>query len=207
MCDKRFCVPVLTALALAMFILVMRFLPELASWSSWDLCADEDCNVQSWLGALSGWAATVAAAVTVIFLRNQIVEQRKQTEFVLGDAPPTMDITPDLDDPSEMVVRLVNWNRRTLFVRAISLNVGNAMGIMEIKVDGTELGLGDMRWPYPLRGWEDRSNGPHTLQFKIAASEGNKIIREWPQHARVEMSIQLLDDRHSLKTLSALAHP
>ncbi|WP_421591119.1 hypothetical protein [Shinella sp. M27] len=208
MCDKRFCVTVLTVLSLGMFILFMRFLPELANWPEWPLCDEPDCNVQGWLSATSGWAGFIAAGVAVGLTWRQLSQQRKQTDFMLGDAPPTMDVTPDLDDPTEMVVRIVNWNRRAVFIKSIRLNVGNAMGVMELKLDDRVVELAKARWPFPLRGWEDRNQeGPHVLQLKISAASGNELIRVWPNTAEVSVGIQMLDTKHRLQKLSASVHP
>ncbi|MGN7734395.1 hypothetical protein [Ensifer sp. 22564] len=208
MCDKRFCVSVLSALALGMFMLVMRFSPELANWPELPLCEKNNCNVQGWLSATSGWAGFIAAGIAVALTWRQLSQQQKQTDFMLGDAPPTMDVTPDLDDPTEMVVRIVNWNRRAIFIKSVRLNVGNAMGVMEFKLDGNELSLAQVKWPFPLRGWEDRNNtGPHALQMKISASDGKELIRAWPENARVAVDIQMLDTKHRMQRLTASVHP
>lgn len=205
--DKNYCVSVVSILALIAFVFVMRFLPDFLAWQGWDWCGD-DCDVRNWLEATSGWAGFVAAGIAVTLTGRQIRQQQKQTDYMLGDAPPTMDVTPDLDDPTEMVVRIVNWNRRSIFIRSIHINVGNAMGIMELKLDGEEINLGKVRWPFPLRGWEDRNNkGPHALQMKISAAEGDKILSEWPKHAEVIVGTQMLDMKHRVQSLKASVHP
>ncbi len=202
--DKRYCVTIFSTLALIAFVFVMRFLPDLFAWQASDLCGD-DCDVRSWLEATSGWAGFVAAGIAVILTGRQIRQQQKQTDFMLGDAPPTMDVTPYLDDPTEMVVRIVNWNRRSIFIKSIDVNVGNAIGIMELKLDDKEVDLGKVRWPFPLRGWEDRNNsGPHALQMKISAAEGDKIVSDWPKHAEVIVGTQMLDTKHRVQSLRPL---
>ncbi|WP_416066078.1 hypothetical protein ACK9YZ_06925 [Rhizobium sp. ZK1] len=205
--DRNYCVTIISALALTAFIFVMRFLPDFLAWQGWDWCGS-NCNVRDWLEGTSGWAGFLAAVIAVALTTRQIRQQQKQTDFMLGDAPPTMDVTPDLDDPTEMVVRIVNWNRRSIFIKSIQLNVGNAMGVMELKLDGREVGLAQMRWPFPLRGWEDRNNsGPHALQMKISAADGDKIINDWPKNAEVVVSMQMLDTRHRTQSLRASVHP
>jgi hypothetical protein len=82
-------------------------------WDFTDFCpSDESKNLalrgREWISAASGYFATLAAAGTVYFLCQQNIEQKRQTAFMLGDAPPTVDITRDLEDPEQVVVRLVN---------------------------------------------------------------------------------------------------
>lgn len=149
--DKNFCVTIVSALALVAFTFVMRFLPDFLAWQGWDWCGG-NCYFRDWLEATSGWAGFVAAGMAVALTRRQISQQQKQTDFILGDAPPTMDVTPDLDDPTEMVVRIVNWNRRAIFIKSVQLNVGNAMGIMELKLDGNQLNLARTLGPIHCAG-------------------------------------------------------
>jgi hypothetical protein len=205
--DKNYCVTIVSILGLIAFVFVMRFLPDFLASKGWDLCGT-DCDFRSWLEATSGWAGFVAAGIAVALTSRQIRQQQKQTDFMLGDAPPTMDVTPDLDDPSEMVVRIVNWNRRSILIRSVDVNVGDALGVMEYKLDGEEVSAAKVRWPFPLRGWENRNNeAPHALQMKISAAEDDKIIRDWPKNAEVVVGLQMLDTKHQTHILRASVHP
>ncbi|MBP1862164.1 hypothetical protein [Rhizobium herbae] len=164
-------------------------------------------RVRNWLGALSGWVAAIVAGATMLPLYRQLRHVRRQTDFQLGDALPTIDVTPDLDDSRIMVVRVVNWNRRGMLVHRIASNLTTNVGLHETKLDGEVVALGQFRWPMPLRGWEDRSKSPHTLQLKIFAGPDDDILRDWPPRAKVILKVQLLADTHTLKELSASVHP
>lgn len=166
-----------------------------------------EARVRDWLAALSGWVAAAVAGFTILPLYRQLRHQQRQTDFQLGDALPTIDVTPDLDDSDVMVVRLVNWNRRGMIVHKLGTNIGKSLGLHEVKLDGTVVDLKNMRWPIPLRGWENRSVGPHTVQLKIFADAGEEILREWPSDAKVILGIQILADTHTLTELSASVHP
>lgn len=167
-------------------------------------CQGESCTVQGWLSATSGWFGLIAALIAVALTWRQIAQQQKQTDFLLGDADPTIDVVPDINDPGEIVVRIVNWNRRAVFIRTIGLNVGNATAAMELKLDGAEVPMHKVRWPLYIRGWENRNGGgPHTFQMKISASDNNELIRDWPRNAAVHADIQMLDATHRLERLSA----
>lgn len=162
---------------------------------------------REWVGSLSGWIAALVAATTLWPLYRQLQHQQRQTDFQLGDALPTIDVTPDLDDTEVMVVRLVNWNRRGLLIHRLGTNLQKTLGLHETKVDGTTVPIEQMSWPLPLRGWEDRSKGPHHLQFKVFADAGEEILREWPPRAEVIVGVQVLGDRHVMINLTASVHP
>ncbi|UHS60594.1 hypothetical protein HRR99_03190 [Agrobacterium vaccinii] len=82
--------------------------------------ADESC-FREWVGALSGWAAAVAAGITIVSLRQQAEAARKQTDFQLGDAPPSLDAVQHAEDNRRVVIRIRNWNRRSMILRRIAL--------------------------------------------------------------------------------------
>ncbi len=119
--DRQFCVTITTAIALLSFAFFMRFLPDFVEWQGWVWCSSDACNIQGWLGALSGWFGGFAAFATIIFIIRQLREQRRQTDFSVGDALPTMDALEHLEDSSELVVRIVNWNRRGIVVRNLDI--------------------------------------------------------------------------------------
>jgi hypothetical protein len=163
--------------------------------AEWCGVADEHC-LREWIGALSGWAAAIAAGVTLVALYDQIREQRKQTDFILGDAPPTLDVIQDLDDEEEIVLRLVNWNRRGVILKTIELEDFDAnIGVMDFKENGKPKNLKDRSPPY-LRGWENRSQGPNSFQFKLSASVDNVLVRDWPRHSTISVTLQIIGDIH-----------
>ncbi|MDP9590609.1 UNVERIFIED_ORG: hypothetical protein J2W19_003173 [Shinella zoogloeoides] len=211
MCDKRFCVTVLTALALGMFILFMRFLPELVNWPQWPLCGQPDCNVQGWLSATSGWAGFIAAGVAVALTWRQLSQQRKQTDFMLGDASPTMDAIEHLNDSSELVVRIVNWNRRAIVVRFLDVENEDTI-IMPNKLtiddkirptDPIDFGVK----PFAIKGWENRSVAPSHAEIRLAAFKVHgpnlSFGKNWKDIPRITATIQILGDSHRVKLLKA----
>ncbi|QGJ74710.1 hypothetical protein [Sinorhizobium meliloti] len=201
MSDRGFCVTVTSALALIAFVFVMRFLPDFLAWKGWPACGPEDCNIQSWLSALSGWVAAGAAFITIRYINKQIAEQRKQTDFQLGDAKPTLDCVQDLEDPEELVLRLVNWNRRSVIIKTIEIDDPTiTLGIMDFKKNGETENLSSTAAPY-IRGWENRNSAPETAQIKISAARDEKIVREWPDNLRISMRIHMIGDVHQEEKL------
>lgn len=205
MCNKPYCVAVLTFLALGMFVLIMRFTPDFLTWTEWPLCEGSGCNLQGWLSATSGWAGFLAAGIALAFTWGQLRQQRKQTDFLLGDAPPTMDVIPDSGDDEQIVVRVVNWNRRMILLKSTSLNFGDQCAVMEAKRDEEVV---QPNWPFYLGGWEDRNGrGPMSLQLKLAVNDAGKLVKEWPSDATVTIEIQMLDSKHKLRSLQASVLP
>ncbi|CDX22108.1 hypothetical protein MPL3356_390149 [Mesorhizobium plurifarium] len=180
-------------------------------WDFWDLCsASIDGNgavcFREWFGASAGYLAVLVGVFTIYPLYRQIEEQRKQTDFQLGDALPTMDITLDLEDQQQIVVRVVNWNRRGLLIWDLEIQGDEGMrtGVMEYKIDNAIV-----RDPaeYYVRGWEDRSRGPHVAQFKLAAEVNGRIVDAFSMSTQVSMLVQLFGEQHKQMVLRAKLFP
>jgi|GEM_PF-3960164 len=196
-------------MALLLLPLLAQLVPDLPGrWCS-EGSTRATC-LRDWLGSYSGWAAAVgallAAALTLPALLRQVDEAKRQTDFICGEAPPTMDVIIDFEDPEQLVVRIVNWNRRTVILNSISIaDAGiDGIGLMEAKSDHQEV---KSHWPTYIRGWEDRSRAPHTAQFRIAASNGEKIVRDWPAGARAVADIKIVGARHEVEQLIAYLAP
>lgn len=169
-----------------------------------DLCGSNETTgecVREWFGAWSGYLAALAAGITLLALYDQIREQRKQTEFMVGDALPTMDIVQDLDDPEVLVIRLVNWNRRGVVAKNIELHgiAGGKTFFFEHKKNGEKIHHNRIY----LRGWENRAEAPHSLQTRIVCEVDNELINEWPTDTEVTMTIQIIDVTHRIIDLRA----
>ncbi|MDV4183281.1 hypothetical protein R1521_32795 [Rhizobium brockwellii] len=80
MLNKNYCVAVVSALALAAFVVVMWLSPSIFASAGWSMCLKEQCSLQSWLGALSGW---VGAVVTLATLFVVIRQQKQETKRLL----------------------------------------------------------------------------------------------------------------------------
>lgn len=182
-------------------------------WDFSDLCGPNEGSVEcfrTWFGASAGYLAAVAAGATLFALFAQVREQRKQTDFLVGDALPTMDVSYDLSDPEQLVIRIANWNRRGMLL--IMLNVdgldGASWGLMETKLgDNVVKDPDDFARSRYLRGWENRSGPPAVMQFKIAASRENKMVRNWPKTTVVRCGVHLISERPRRVTLTGYLHP
>lgn len=165
---------------------------------------------REWLSATGGHVATVFAAFTIYFLyqqvaeqKKQVAEQKKQTEFQLGDAEPTLDVIVHQEDDRQLVVRIVNWNRRALIVNKLTLTGGEGWAFAwEVFVSsrpedvyGQSL---NFQPPLVLDGWEDRQARPTFARIKIGAfldQAGVDVMPQWPS-TKVEADARLLGDVH-----------
>jgi len=169
--------------------------------NSWCISGNDHC-VREWVAALSGWAAATAAGGTIFFLHRQLAEQTRQTNFLLGDAPPTMDVTFDLNDREVIVVRIVNWNRRSILLIPIEVDgLGDAVfglfGSGPIEFDNR------VRW---LPGWESRNCPPASLQIRLIACKNGERI-QWPTETLVRVGIHINDSRPQRITLESRLFP
>lgn len=161
-------------------------------WPNWvKFCpTDEQAKLalcsREWIGALSGWAAAIAAAITIVFLYRQNDEQKRQTQFLLGDAQPTMDAIQHIKRRIHVVVRVVNWNRRPIIVHALSvlpkrgdLDITLAQ-IWDRDVPSNNLSsrklIGDRIHPaIAMHGWKDRSQAPCEVRLDVALDNANTM--------------------------------
>ncbi|MBN9073997.1 MAG: hypothetical protein J0H34_20845 [Rhizobiales bacterium] len=179
--------------------LVLLSADRIPSW-----CGQQDMRcLRDWIGALSGWAATVAAGATIFWLARQLHVARQQTEFIVGDADPTA----SLFDPRERNVdaafssrlQVVNWNRNPILIRNISIPEDQGFVFADVRVEDTdpvrrnilaeELKRGRMFVP----GWLDRSRAPALVEFSItvekkAATVAGEILNDL---ARVPLRVQV----------------
>ncbi|AMS41184.1 hypothetical protein [Aminobacter aminovorans] len=196
--------------ACIIFGIVFAFLVMDWYFDAADLCGKGESTgecVREWFGAWSGYIAAAAAGITLFALYDQIKEQRKQTEFTVGDTLPAMNVVPDLDDVEQIVVRVVNWNRRGVIFLGMNVNgLGPAAkhSVMELKMDGRT--VPDWGNPY-LRGWENRQESPPVAQFKVAATVDEKLVRKWPDKTSVDVYLQIIDTKHRNEKLTGWLHP
>ena len=105
----------LTLLVLAAFVAIMR----VAVVVPHELCPIDRCTLIDWLGALSGWAGFLAALIGAILISRQIAEQRRQTEFLVGDSNPTVELAQPAKADRSIAFQLVNWNRRNITLHGV----------------------------------------------------------------------------------------
>lgn len=198
---------------LAVMFIMLFTGTALTEWS-WCIAGEDHC-VREWVAALSGWAAAVAAGVTVYGLYEQIREQRKQTEFVVGDAAPTADLLSDQDDNQAIHLRIVNWNRRSILIEGFYCTDNPYHPVaMKVKVDGekldhqkwaTDAGF-DIAKPIIVDGWEDRNKAPHFAKIEVwGIDEAGELVRFDAFRGSFEVKIVIIGDRHVKQTLKVHA--
>lgn len=160
---------------------------------------------REWFGALSGWAAAGAAGITIFALYDQIKEQRKQSDFVLGEALPTFDAYAE--DFIDVYLRVVNWNRRTFIIDKITCTDADSIHVLEVKLEHKKKPefLKDDKpefWqPVRVAAFDDRSKAPAIcrIELQIFSGEGPKL-RTFKVHGR------LLGEEHREQILTAKAY-
>lgn len=113
------------------------------------LCEPEKNCLIAWVGALSGWAALAGALLTVLVMREQLAEQKRQTDYITGDLDPEYFFDSSLrEDRGEFFsaakISVINRNRRTLILQRFeaSLPEGLSIGVRTTKVNDEEF-----EWP------------------------------------------------------------
>jgi len=126
------------------FIWVVAWTPEARAV----VCSNTENCLVSWVSALSGWAALAGALLTVAIMRQQLSEQKRQTDYVTGDleAEAFFDSAMREEDNeyfSEAKITVINRNRRTLVLHRIEVfsPEGITIGIRSTKVDDDEIEL------------------------------------------------------------------
>lgn len=209
--DKGFCVAVTAAVALIAFVFFMRFLPDFVQWQGWKWCNPTECNVQTWLGSLSGWFGGLVAFITILFIMRQLREQRRQTDFTIGDAMPTLDAIEHLQDKAELVVRIVNWNRRAIVVRNIQVDDPTTTVMLnKLTINGKEKPVATISFspqPFVVPGWENRSGAPFHAELRLAAiievDNNLNLSKSWHDLPRIVVDVQMLGDAHKAIVLKA----
>ncbi len=152
-------------------------------------CKSGDPCVQQWVGALSGWIAAAIAIPTLLTLKNQLKEQRRQTEFLVGDSLPTA-VATDLtaNHLSALNLHITNWNRRRFVIDRIECDDGFQIVLQEAMSDGKRDLLtafmdqeeGQSIEPrIHLGGWEDRSKPPSSGVLTIRVFAKDEEILEY----------------------------
>jgi hypothetical protein len=196
---------VLGAIAVGTFIAIA--VTDVATLKS-RACDARPACLRDWIGALSGWVAAIgallAAAWTLPHLKQQADEARRQSDYLLGDALPTMDAVEHLKDSEQLVVRVDNWNRRSILLRKVDiLGMNVRVAVFEVEVDGAKFNTdisAVLHPPVPVQGWLDRSAEPHFATIRVVASKAGdpkgKLLPEWDAKAQIAVTLQLIGPRH-----------
>lgn len=205
--DRAFCVVVSAIAGLIAFIVLMRFLPDLSrAWPQ--LCTGDGCTVQGWMAASSGWFAVIIGGATMAYLGRQIYEQKKQTDFLIGDVLPTVDSIQHLEDPDEIVLRLVNWNRRSIMIIDADIVVeGIVTYLMGLKMDDEN--SSERIPPFFVAGWEDKSKAPHNVRITLSAVRkiDSQIVTNWPDGTTAFLDIEIVGEKHTKTRLTCTLRP
>ncbi|MDW9473454.1 hypothetical protein [Sinorhizobium meliloti] len=220
---KEFFVPVLTFLTLTSVLLLAIFLPGI---SDWKLCEADRCTLQDWLSATAGWAGFVAAAAAAYFVFHQLEEQRKQTAFLLGDGPATLEVNVFAIDTKRAVFRIINWNRRSFAVERVRITCSKA-SVPEPKVlrwysprhekgakrhDATIVSGGWLAMVPAAEGWLDRQMSPSVFEFSLifdlASEDFTDLVDGLPLSATADVIIQgIYEDGRSQRSELRISGP
>jgi hypothetical protein len=188
--------------------------------SQWCIDTDDHC-LREWIGALSGWAAVLAAAVTVYILARQLAEARRQTEFTIGDSRPTMAVTDppgDLrpDDAFQNQIIFTNWNRNPVIIHGVVVDDEDGHEIMLIQIAGPQQHAKNVQQGQLnqerlfVEGWHDRTAAPPSVRINVAVGRkdedpANKIddfVRR--EFVRFAVDVTILGE-HPQRTLIVAA--
>lgn len=154
-----------------------------------DWCAGTKAScTREWISATSGWAAaivaTLAAALTYGPLQKQVAHAKRQTDFAVGDADPSFDAILDLDNDFAIVMRISNWNRRTILVEQIVLTDPKySIVLFNGKVGRTDLKQQAItkKIPLVLEGWIDRNKNPTTAKLRFFVLDESDTMTDLPR--------------------------
>lgn len=190
--DSPFVVATLTFLTLGMVLLLAfnwRHVPD--QWQSY-ICKPEDCTLQQWLSSVAGWFGGFLAAVGAVVIYWQLREQRRQTEFLIGDGEPTVDVVCTAWDELSASFRVVNWNRRLIVISSIRFHPDPGVkptllhslrndydwdndGKPDTFITTSKIKAnGEFSSKPDIAGWEDRSKPPAAKIFVLAFDENVK---------------------------------
>ncbi|EJC74372.1 hypothetical protein Rleg10DRAFT_2851 [Rhizobium leguminosarum bv. trifolii WSM2012] len=128
--------PVAGAIMIVILLIVISgFEPARAMFCK----ADEAC-LREWLSATSGWAAAVAAFVTLFALRRQIAAQERQIDHQLGNVEPDMYVrcTVGEDHAPVAQITIINRNRRPFSVHYLDAYAADRVKLFPNSVEVDE---------------------------------------------------------------------
>ncbi|WP_311273512.1 MULTISPECIES: hypothetical protein [unclassified Rhizobium] len=191
-------------------------------------CSETQNCLVTWVGALSGWAAALAAATTIGSLVRQATAAQKQADFQLGDADPTFDAVQHGEQRTSVVLRIRNWNRRSMIIRRIRLVTAREVTSLYIgfptkqkpkDVFNAYRDIPDPReWTFAkggtkkfvpaimLEGWVRREEEPPLLKLSLRGYwEKNAKIRDDWRETPIEIQYELAGVR-KVSRLTAHVH-
>ncbi|MDQ1185960.1 hypothetical protein [Agrobacterium larrymoorei] len=176
---NQFYIPVLSFLVLASVVLLAAFINGPSDSLQSYICESDRCTLQDWLSATAGWVGFVAAAIGAYLVFGQLAEQRKQTAFMLGDAPPTLELARTAMANRRGQFEFLNWNRQRAVIRTLTFSsstidfpkprevqfhsddVERLRNPVELHDDGY-LGIA-----VAITGWTNRQSAPNAARFEL----------------------------------------
>lgn len=139
----------------------------------WDYCGAESPGpcARDWLFMISGWGTVFGGALaaylvyqTIMPLKHQLDEVRRQTRFMVGDENPILELLKNAEGAQSGRFRVVNWNRNAFVICEIAWFADTRFAASD-HIDfagnvtiGVQNGVLERRQDIP--GWEDRNASP-----------------------------------------------
>jgi len=112
-------------------------------------CREDEICLREWLTATSGWAAALAAFVTLFALRRQVAAQEKQIDHQLGNVEPDMMVRCTVGEDFSPVAQITVTNRNR---RPLSVNYLEAVPINRVKLFPHNVKIGESDRPQEAFG-------------------------------------------------------
>jgi hypothetical protein len=160
------------------------------------------------LATVGAYFAVVAAITSNLFAARQADAAQKQLRHALGDGFPTLDILGHLERPDELIVQVINWNRRTILVHDVQVREPEIRSIFWIADRQGEQHFGNTgKFSPPIRvdGFEKRDDKPPRLRIYLIGMQTNKqeLIDRWDFDVTIAVSLEIVDEKHTRLTLIA----
>ncbi|BDA84986.1 hypothetical protein Sa4125_25280 [Aureimonas sp. SA4125] len=178
-----------------------------AAIATGSVCAPTDgfisCS-REWIGALSGYFAAAGAGLAAWYtigpLRNQVREAKRQSDFIVGDHPPTLDAVRHFEEPDSIVLTVINWNRRGLIIYAAEIaGYENETYIWTSKINGIDQNHFRItaKSPAYLKGWICRNESPPLMKLRLSARDKKgRNIERWDADQQVRITLRLIGEDH-----------
>ncbi|KAB2655907.1 hypothetical protein F9K94_15380 [Brucella tritici] len=167
--------------------------------------------LRDWLGALSGWAgaagALVAAGWTISHLRKQISDQRRQTDFILGNTDPSFELSIDSAISAGILVQ--NFNRRRVeIVSVTNLTPFQVKMYWDTNKDIGYFKPGETRTDFPDRQFVDGNIRPDhappckLIKFNVKGPHPESGTYKW----QFEFKVKFRSERGTTRTYTVVDH-
>ncbi|MCR8492776.1 hypothetical protein ABDF71_22765 [Ochrobactrum sp. WV_118_8] len=166
---------------------------------------------REWIGALSGWAgaigALVAAGWTISHLRKQISDQRRQTDFILGNTDPSFELSIDSAISAGILVQ--NFNRRRVeIVSVTNLTPFQVKMYWDTNKDIGYFKPGETRTDFPDRQFVDGNIRPDhappckLIKFNVKGPHPESGTYKW----QFEFKVKFRSERGTTRTYTVVDH-